>query len=73
MKMKKFSSDKDINKLVIKLCKLGWGYKNRKKHGALLTPSGKKITVPSSPSDRRAYKNFSSDIRAILCKECNYA
>jgi hypothetical protein len=71
--MKKFSSDKDINKLVGKLCKLGWRYKNRKKHGALLTPSGKKLTVPSSPSDRRAFKNFSNDIRTILCKERNYA
>ncbi|MBA6339603.1 hypothetical protein H4J59_01060 [Colwellia sp. MB02u-10] len=71
--MRKFSSDKDINKLVKKLCKLGWEYKNRKKHGALLTPKGKKITVPSSPSDRRAFKNFSSDIRTILCKECSYA
>ena len=71
--MKKFSSDKDINKLVMKLCKLGCKFIHRKKHGALLTPSGRKITVPCSPSDRRAFKDFSSDIRSILSKECNYA
>ena len=52
--MKKYSSDKDINKLVTRMCKIGWRFINRKKHGALITPNGKKITVPSSPSDRRA-------------------
>ena len=73
LSMKKYSSDKDINKLVGSLCKIGWQFINRKKHGALITPHGKKLTVPSSPSDRRAFKNFSTDIRTIICRECNYA
>ena len=54
------------------MCKIGWRFNNRKKHGALITPSGKKITVPSSPSDRRAFKNFSNDIQTIICREQNY-
>ncbi|AGP86609.1 hypothetical protein I607_14120 [Alteromonas mediterranea U4] len=70
--MKKYSSDKDINKLVSRMCKIGWRFNNRKKHGALITPNGKKITVPSSPSDRRAFKNFSNDIRTSICRERNY-
>ena len=71
--MKKYSNDKDINKLVRKLCKLGWQFINKKKHGALVTPHGKKLTVPCSPSDRRAFKNFSNDVQTIICKESNYA
>jgi len=63
--MKRYSKDKDINNLVRLLVSSGWNYKNRKKHGVILAPTGKKITVPSTLSDYRAYKNFSHDVRVI--------
>lgn len=63
--MKKFSSDKDIQKFVAMLIRSGWVYMRGSKHGKLRSPEGKKITVPGSPSDKRAYKNFVTDIRRI--------
>jgi len=63
--MKKYSSDKDINMLVrILLKKKGWSIKQGR-HPRLITPSGVKITVPSTPSDFRAFKNFKMDIRRL--------
>jgi hypothetical protein len=60
--MKKYSNCKEINKLVKKLVSLGYIYLNGKKHGRLLFPDGRFCTsVPGSPSDHRAYKNFYLD------------
>jgi len=67
--LKKYSSDKDINNLVSNLCKLGWRYISRKKHGILLAPNGLRLAVPSTPSDWRAVKNFSRDIKSLSSKE----
>lgn len=64
--MKRFSTDKDINNLVRDLLSSGWGYQNRKKHTIILSPKGKRIAVPSTPSDRRAYANFRRDINHII-------
>ncbi|MBB1371573.1 MULTISPECIES: hypothetical protein [Pseudoalteromonas] len=63
--MKKYSNDKNINTLVCKLLKKkGWSLK-RGRHPRLIAPSGIKITVPSTPSDFRAYRNFKMDIRRL--------
>lgn len=66
IKMKKFSSDKNINELVKWLIKHdGWKLKKHNKHPMLMSPCGKTQLVPSSPSDYRAYENFKNDIRRI--------
>ncbi|MCF2849445.1 hypothetical protein NH514_20170 [Pseudoalteromonas sp. ACER1] len=63
--MKKYSSDKDINMLVRALLKKkGWSIRQGK-HPKLITPSGLKLTVPSTPSDFRAFRNFKNDIRRL--------
>lgn len=63
--MKKYSKDKNINVLVNSLVqKKGW-LVSYGRHPMLVSPIGKKITVPSSPSDYRAYKNFKLDIRRL--------
>jgi hypothetical protein len=63
--MKKYSNDKNINTLVNQLLKYkGWSIK-RGRHPILVTPMGRKLTVPSTPSDFRAYKNFKLDIRRL--------
>ncbi|PLY02339.1 MAG: hypothetical protein C0622_05655 [Desulfuromonas sp.] len=63
--MKKYSSDKDINKEIIMLMRSGWSYLDRKKHGIIMSPHGRKLSVPGSPSDRRALYNFRRDVRQI--------
>lgn len=64
--MKKFSCNKDINFYVRKLIATGWVYKNRKKHACIIAPLGGKITVPCTPSDRRAFRNFKRDTRHLM-------
>lgn len=64
--MKKYSNNKDIRKLITNLLCNQWLYTSGRKHGKLHSPEGKRITVPTSPSDRRAYKNFLNDIQKLM-------
>lgn len=69
--MKKYSSDKDINKLVIVLLKnYGWKVKDksRRKHSILISPLGHKQAIPCTPSDHRAFVKFKCDIKRIRKK-----
>jgi predicted RNA binding protein YcfA (HicA-like mRNA interferase family) len=63
--MKYYSKDKDINNLVRRLVQHGWSVRRGKKHALLRSPAGKRTTIPSTPSDRRAWNNFSSDIKKM--------
>ena len=68
--MKRISKDKDINSFVRSLIKLShWTAVRGSKHIALLSPLGKRITVPSTPSDRRAYINFKKDVLRTISNE----
>lgn len=60
-----YCKDKKINALVKELCSLGWGYRKGKKHGKLIAPDGRKLVVPSTPSDWRAHLNFRRDVRSL--------
>jgi hypothetical protein len=62
----KYSSCKEIECEVKRLVRTGWMFNWSGKHGKL-TPPGKKIflTVPSSPSDSKSFKNFLSDVRRV--------
>ncbi len=61
-----FSKDKDINQLVLKLLRLGWTYA-KGRHYKIFPPNGHSmLVVPSTPSDRRAFKNFRRDVRHRL-------
>ena len=51
------------------LIKSGWKVKNGSKHARVISPVGYHLTVPSTPSDRRAWLNFSRDIRQINNKQ----
>jgi hypothetical protein len=61
----KYSDNKDINNVVRRLIHQGWMFFWGGKHGRLVSPSGNKLTVPSSPSDHRSLLNFIRDIRKI--------
>jgi hypothetical protein len=63
--MKKYSNDKNINVLVHQLLKSGAWEIRRGRHPVLTAASGKKLTVPSTPSDRRAFINFKLDVRRL--------
>ncbi len=63
--MKRISADKDIRRLVQKLIGEGWEIKNGKKHHSIISPGGRKIAVPSTPSDYRAIHNFQSDTKRL--------
>ena len=57
--MSKYSKDREINSLVKRQVKEGWKFSWGGKHGKLEAPTcGRKIIVPKTPSDHRAYYNF---------------
>ena len=63
----KYSNDKDIARLVRRLVResAGWYFLKGKRHGKLVAPNGKKIPVPCTPSDRRAFDNFKWSVRHV--------
>ena len=63
--MKRYSSNKDINQAVVTLERIGWKYVKKGKHGAIISPIGRKLFVPGTPSDFRSFQNFKRDIRQI--------
>lgn len=63
----KYSADKDIHRLVRELVGAGWSYGRGARHGRLRAPAGLGVlTVPNTPSDRRAFLNFRQDVRRML-------
>ena len=68
--MKQISSDKDVNKLVYRLRREGWVYQSGKKHGKMELPGIGKIIIPKSPSDRRAIRNLTREIRHLEQRRC---
>ncbi|KMV29896.1 hypothetical protein AB733_15510 [Photobacterium swingsii] len=68
--MRRFSKNKDINHFIkILIRNNNWQFFNGKNHGSLYSPGGKRITVPTTPSDHRAFKNFKKDILRIVTNE----
>jgi hypothetical protein len=66
----RYSSGKEIHVLVRQLIREGWSFGRGGKHGWLRSPAGlATLTVPNSPSDRRAFMNFRQDVRRLkqLC------
>jgi hypothetical protein len=64
--MKHYSSNKDINKLVRQKIQQGWFWEKNGKHGKLHVPDGPAyISVPCSPSDHRASRNFAKDLARL--------
>ena len=63
----KYCKCKEINTLIKKLVREGWKYYRGSKHGKLLDPtSRRRLTVPISPSDCRAYMNFKHDVQRVI-------
>lgn len=59
----RYCRDKQINKLVADLVRDGWQF-SRGKHGKLRNPFGTGfVTIPSTPSDYRTFRNLCRDVR----------
>jgi len=71
--MSVYSKNKEISKLVKHLIKSGWVFKHGKKHGLIYSPKGGRISVPCTPSDRRAHLNFKRNLKRIMTTEVDYA
>lgn len=71
--MRKYSNDKDINKKVKDLLKFGWRFKTGKKHSAIISPNGFRLSISSTPSDRRSIYNFNRDICHLSRQVLPYA
>ncbi len=66
--MKRYSASKDINVIVRQLIHQGWLFQRGKTHGKLYHPRGAKcLTVPTTPSDHRAFLNFRQIVRRANC------
>lgn len=60
----KYCNAKEINVLVSALVGEGWSFRRGGRHGKLRPPQGARmLTVPTSPSDHRAWLNFRRDVR----------
>lgn len=63
----KYCASKEIDQLVKGLIREGWHFRRGSKHGRLSSPDGlAKLSVPSTPSDYRAFLNFRRDVRHVL-------
>ena len=57
--MKKYSSNKELRRLIRDKVREGWVYWRGAKHGRLRHPKSKRtVTVPCTPSDRRSLDNL---------------
>lgn len=64
----KYSNDMDVATIVRELVRNGWKYHTGGRHGKIISPTGRRMPVPGTPSDYRALRNFKSDIRRLqLC------
>ena len=60
----KYCKVPEIDALVAQLVRSGWQFCRGGRHGKLRAPQGSyALTVPISPSDRRAWLNFRRDVR----------
>ena len=64
--MVRFSNDKKINEIVKDCLKKGWTYRRGKKHDVLIAPNNRRMAIPGTPGDGRAFKNFARDVLAIV-------
>ena len=63
----KYCASKDINRLVKCLIRNSWLFRRGGKHGRLSPPDGRaNLSVPSTPSDYRAFLSFRRDVRQAL-------
>ncbi|MBF3831145.1 hypothetical protein [Burkholderia pseudomallei] len=73
--MKRYSSDKDFNAAIASLVSDGWQYRTagKSKHAKVIVPNGRKMTIPYSPGDWRAIRNFHRNAAHLAALPSNEA
>lgn len=66
--MRRFSKDNKIHHIANNLVRMGWCVRKGKKHLSIISPNGHRLTIPSTPSDCRAWLNFRRDVRKAIEK-----
>ena len=61
----RYSKSKEISAIVQNKISNGWQFVKGEKHGKIIAPNGRRIPVPGTPSDYRAWLNFKRDVRLI--------
>ena len=61
-----YRKDKNIADHIRELIRMGWTFRMGGRHGKLISPDGRRIPVPCTPSDYRSFDNFKRDIRKLL-------
>lgn len=64
--MYRFSKDSKIDKLVRTKLKEGWVVKFGKKHPSLIAPNNRRIAIPITPSDCKAYYSFRLQVKQLM-------
>lgn len=63
----RFSNNSKINQLVIQLLRIGWRVRKKKRrHFVLIAPNNRRMAIPSTPSDYRAFDNFFSSVKKLM-------
>ena len=63
--MSRWSTDSRINAFVNQKIKDGWTVRKGKKHAVLIAPNQRRIAIPSSPSDCKAYLSFTRYVKYL--------
>lgn len=61
----KWTSDKELNKILDELVTEGWAIERGKKHFKARHPHGGMVTISISPSCHHAYKNIQKDVKRL--------
>lgn len=64
--MNRFSTDTKRDKLVKTKIKEGWKVKFGKKHPALIAPNNRRIAIPITPSDCKAFYSFRLQVKQLM-------
>lgn len=60
-----WSKEPRIHAFVEQKIEEGWEVQKRKKHHALIAPNKRRIAIPSSPSDCKAYLSFRRQVKYL--------
>ena len=63
--MIKVSKNREISEMVQRVVSEGWSLRHRGPHAVLKSPNGFLLSIPKTPRDSRAAKNFKAGIRSI--------
>lgn len=66
-----YSTSKEFNNEIKDRLRAGWTFipKGRHKHAKVVAPNGFKTTVPGSPSDWRALRNFRRETSHLAARK----